>query len=83
VEYSSKSRPTQRGEKKQQARPNFSKSFELNESLDELRKARESGGNLAELKTKLQSAESNFRKSSKKSTRSFSSWQKSGYRRRR
>ena len=32
----------------------------MNESLDELRDANESGGNLAELKTKLQSAETNF-----------------------
>ena len=49
------------GEKKQQAPPELLEEvFELNESLDELREARESGGNLAELKTKLQSAESNF-----------------------
>jgi len=45
------------GEKKQQAPPELLEEvFELNE----LREARESGGNLAELKTKLQSAESNF-----------------------
>ncbi|HEX9233967.1 MAG TPA: Fe-S protein assembly co-chaperone HscB [Candidatus Acidoferrum sp.] len=49
------------GEKKQQAPPELLEEvFELNESLDELREARESGGNLAELKTKLQCAESNF-----------------------
>jgi molecular chaperone HscB len=49
------------GEKKQQAPPELLEEvFELNESLDELREARKSGGNLAELKTKLQSAESNF-----------------------
>ncbi len=49
------------GEKKQQAPPELLEEvFELNESLDELREARESGGNLAELKTELQSAESNF-----------------------
>lgn len=49
------------GEKRQQAPPELLEEvFELNESLDELREARESGGNLAELKTKLQSAESNF-----------------------
>src|SRR6266566_9189082 len=51
----------QEGEKKQQAPPELLEEvFELNESLDELREARESGGNLAELKTELQSAESNF-----------------------
>jgi len=49
------------GEKKQQAPPELLEEvFELNESLDELREARESGGNLAELKTELQSAEGNF-----------------------
>ena len=49
------------GEKKQQAPPELLEEvFELNESLDELRETRESGGNLAELKTELQSAESNF-----------------------
>ncbi len=49
------------GEKKQQAPPELLEEvFELNESLDELREARESGGNLAELETKLQCAESNF-----------------------
>src|SRR5256712_6046067 len=49
------------GEKKQQAPPELLEEvFELNESLDELREARESGGNLAELKTGLQSAEGNF-----------------------
>jgi len=49
------------GEKKQQAPPELLEEvFELNESLDELREAKESGGNFAELKAKLQSAESNF-----------------------
>src|SRR6266567_3074705 len=49
------------GEHKQQAPPELLEEvFELNESLDELREARESGGNLAELKTELQSAEGNF-----------------------
>ena len=49
------------GETKQQAPPELLEEvFELNESLDELRDANESGGNLAELKTKLQSAETNF-----------------------
>ena len=51
----------QEGEKKQQAPPELLEEvFDLNESLDKLREARESGGNLAELKTELQSAESNF-----------------------
>src|SRR5438270_7157920 len=49
------------GETKQQAPPELLEEvFELNESLDELREAKESGGNLAELKTKLQAAENNF-----------------------
>jgi molecular chaperone HscB len=49
------------GEKKQQAPPELLEEvFELNESLDELRDAKESGGNLADLKNKLQSAEENF-----------------------
>jgi molecular chaperone HscB len=49
------------GEKKQQAPPELLEEvFELNESLDELRETRESGGNLAELKTKLRDAENNF-----------------------
>src|SRR6266699_4619072 len=49
------------GETKQQAPPELLEEvFELNESLDELREAQESGGNLAELKTKLQAAENNF-----------------------
>jgi CHASE3 domain sensor protein len=34
--------------------------FELNESLDELREAKSSSGDLSELKTRLQSAEQNF-----------------------
>src|SRR5207249_9451023 len=49
------------GETKQQVPPELLEEvFELNESLDELREAKESGGNLAELKTKLQAAENNF-----------------------
>ena len=49
------------GETKQQAPPELLEEvFELNESLDELREAKESGGNLAELRAKLQSAENNF-----------------------
>ena len=49
------------GEKKQQAPPELLEEvFELNESLDELRETRNSGGDLSELKTRLQSAEKNF-----------------------
>jgi molecular chaperone HscB len=49
------------GEKKQQAPPELLEEvFELNESLDQLRESRESGGDLADLKTTLQSAERNF-----------------------
>jgi molecular chaperone HscB len=49
------------GEQKQQAPPELLEEvFELNESLDELREARESGADLAELKVKLESAEENF-----------------------
>jgi molecular chaperone HscB len=49
------------GEKKQQAPPELLEEvFQLNESLDELREAKSSGGDLSELKTKLQSAEQNF-----------------------
>lgn len=51
----------QEGEKKQQAPPELLEEvFELNESLDELRQAKSTGGDLRELKTKLQSAEENF-----------------------
>jgi len=50
------------GEKKQQAPPELLEEvFSLNESLDELRDARESGGDLAELKARLQSAEGTFK----------------------
>ena len=50
------------GEKKQQAPPELLEEvFELNESLDELREAKESGGDLIELKNKLESAEDNFK----------------------
>jgi molecular chaperone HscB len=50
------------GEKKQQAPPELLEEvFELNESLDELREAKRSGGVVTELKSKLQSAENNFK----------------------
>ena len=50
------------GEKKQQAPPELLEEvFELNESLDELREAKASGEDLAELKLRLESAEKNFR----------------------
>jgi len=49
------------GEQKQQAPPELLEEvFELNESLDELRDAKSSGGDLASLKARLQSAEENF-----------------------
>jgi len=49
------------GEHKQQAPPELLEEvFELNESLDELREAKASGGDLASLKTRLESAEKNF-----------------------
>src|SRR5437763_1340337 len=49
------------GEKKQQAPPELLEEvFELNESLDELREAKASGGKLAGLKGRLESAEKNF-----------------------
>jgi molecular chaperone HscB len=49
------------GEKKQQAPPELLEEvFELNESLDELREARDSGADLIDLKGKLESAEDNF-----------------------
>lgn len=49
------------GEKKQQAPPELLEEvFELNESLDELREAKASGEGLAELKTRLETAEKNF-----------------------
>jgi molecular chaperone HscB len=49
------------GEHKQQAPPELLEEvFELNESLDELREARASGGELAALKLRLESAERNF-----------------------
>ena len=49
------------GEKKQQAPPELLEEvFELNESLDELREAKESGADLIELKGKLEFAEDNF-----------------------
>jgi molecular chaperone HscB len=49
------------GEHKQQAPPELLEEvFELNESLDELREAKLSGGDLAALKARLESAERNF-----------------------
>src|SRR6202047_3235156 len=49
------------GENKQQAPPELLEEvFELNESLDELREAKASGGDLASLKSRLQSEEKNF-----------------------
>ena len=49
------------GEHKQQAPPELLEEvFELNESLDELREAKASGGDLASLKTRLESVEKNF-----------------------
>jgi molecular chaperone HscB len=49
------------GEHKQQAPPELLEEvFELNESLDELREARSSGGDLGTLKARLESAETNF-----------------------
>src|SRR5882762_10116768 len=51
------------GEHKQQAPPELLEEvFELNESLDELREARESGGDLAALKASLEAARDNFQK---------------------
>ena len=49
------------GEKKQQAPPELLEEvFELNESLDELREARESGGDLTALRESLEAARNNF-----------------------
>jgi molecular chaperone HscB len=49
------------GEKKQQAPPELLEEvFELNESLDELREAKSTGGDLAALKARLASAEKKF-----------------------
>jgi len=49
------------GEKKQQAPPELLEEvFELNESLDELREAKASGEDVAELKSRLESAQKNF-----------------------
>jgi molecular chaperone HscB len=49
------------GEHKQQAPPELLEEvFELNESLDELREAKASGGNLASLKSRLEAEEKNF-----------------------
>src|SRR6266478_2161146 len=50
------------GEHKQQAPPELLEEvFELNESLDELREAKASGGDLDAQKTRLESAEKSFR----------------------
>ena len=49
------------GEKKQQAPPELLEEvFELNESLDELREAKASGGDLAAMKSRLETAGKNF-----------------------
>ncbi len=49
------------GEHKQQAPPELLEEvFELNESLDELRETKTSGGDLAALRLRLQTAEKNF-----------------------
>jgi len=49
------------GEHKQQAPPELlEKVFDLNESLDELRDAKSSGGDLAALKSRLEAAEKSF-----------------------
>ena len=49
------------GEKKQQAPPELLEEvFELNESLDELREAKASGGDLTSLKSRLEVAERDF-----------------------
>jgi len=49
------------GEHKQKAPPELLEEvFELNESLDELREAKSSGGDLGALKARLESAEKNF-----------------------
>ena len=49
------------GEQKQQAPPELLEEvFELNESLDELREAKASGGDLESLKSKLELAETGF-----------------------
>jgi len=49
------------GEKKQQAPPELLEEvFELNESLDELREAKESGGDLTALRVSLKAARGNF-----------------------
>jgi molecular chaperone HscB len=49
------------GEQKQQAPPELLEEvFELNESLDELRDAKASGGDLISLKARLETAEKNF-----------------------
>jgi molecular chaperone HscB len=49
------------GKNKQQAPPELLEEvFELNESLDELREAKSSGGDIAALKRRLQAAETSF-----------------------
>jgi molecular chaperone HscB len=49
------------GEHKQQAPPELLEEvFELNESLDELREAKSTGGDLASLKSRLEAAQQNF-----------------------
>jgi molecular chaperone HscB len=54
-------RARKEGEHKQQAPPELLQEvFELNESLDELREARQDGTDLAALKSRLESAQKNF-----------------------
>jgi molecular chaperone HscB len=54
-------RARKEGQTKQQAPPELLEEvFELNESLDELREAKASGGDTASLKHRLQAAEKNF-----------------------
>lgn len=49
------------GKNKQQAPPELLEEvFELNESIDELREAKESGSDVSSLKSRLETAESNF-----------------------
>jgi len=69
------------GEHKQQAPPELLEEvFELNESLDELREAKTSGGDLGSLKHRLESAEKNFSRNSAKSTRNYRKQRNSGTR---
>ena len=70
------------GEHKQQAPPELLEEvFELNESLDELREAKESGGDLAVLKSRLESPKRVFRRSWRSRSSSFRSQHSNGMRR--